>query len=346
MVIKIVGAVFVLLFLGYFSLGLYLSTPPYKGEISDHFDGKRFYNLERFEKSERSFWRWMLTRKRAPWPDWVDIKQGPKPVSKFGDGLKVTFINQATMLIQTHWLNILTDPMYSDRCFPFQSWGPKRVHDPGIKYEDLPKIDVVLISHNHYDHLDVTTLKRLQKSFKPVFYVGLGGKAYLEKLGLTNIKELDWWDEEAINHEVSTTFVPAQHFNRRGFFDYNTSLWGGFVIETPSGSLYFAGDTGYGGHFKTIAKRKGPFKLALIPIGAYEPRWFMKKGHVNPEEAVQAHIDLKAEKSIGIHFGTFQLTDEPREEPVEHLKLARKKLGVSDDDFIVLGPGGSLKLSP
>jgi L-ascorbate metabolism protein UlaG (beta-lactamase superfamily) len=225
------------------------------------------------------------------------------------------------------------------------SWaGPKRIHLPGIAFEDLPHIDVVLVSHNHYDHMDKNTLIQLHEKFKPVFLVGLGDKAHLESWGIQNVTELDWWESLKIK-DFTFNYTPAQHFSGRTLGDRYESLWGGFMIQTPENkNIYFVGDTGYASFFKDIQNRFKNIDVALIPIGAYEPRWFMKNMHVNPEEAVLAHIDLKSKKSFGMHFGTFQLTAEKLDAPSEDLKSALRKLNVPEKDFIAPQVGSTYEL--
>jgi L-ascorbate metabolism protein UlaG (beta-lactamase superfamily) len=197
--------------------------------------------------------------------------------------------------------------------------GPKRVRPPGIRFEDLPHIDAVIVSHDHYDHMDLPTLKRLQKEHHPRFVVPLGNAAILESAGILGAVELDWWQSDAVAPGVKVTATPSQHFSNRGAFDQGNALWASYVIEGKSGRVYFAGDTGYGPHFKEIARRLGAPRLALLPIGAFRPRWFMGPVHMAPEEAVKAAKDLGAALSLGIHFGTFRLADDGEDEPAAQL---------------------------
>jgi len=252
----------------------------------------------------------------------------------------VTFINHATFLVQVDGLNILTDPIYSDRASPFQWVGPKRVHAPGVALEDLPPIDLVLISHNHYDHLDESTLLALsrQQENPPLIVSGLGNGLLFDQLGLSNHRDLNWRESTHLG-VVEIVFTECRHRSGRGAGDQMKTLWGSFVLKTSAGNIYFAGDTGYGPHLKEAGDDYGPFRLALLPIGAYEPRWFMADVHLNPEEAVQAHIDLRSERSIGMHFGTFQLTYEGIDRPLLELDSARKKYGVASTQFEVLDVG-------
>lgn len=306
----------------------------YKGPKSDHFDGERFFNKypPSTDKSFSKLLKWRIFGEHSKWPQWIDSEY-KKLSTQRSQTLKVTFINHASALIQVDNINIITDPHFSDRASPVSFAGPKRVRKPGIKFEDLPPLDFVLVSHNHYDHLDITTLQKIYKEHPNVkILVGLGNNVLLKDEGIQGL-EMDWGDSQK-KGSVKITFREAHHWSARGMFDKRKTLWGSFIIESSQGNIYFAGDTGYSPHFKDIGRDFGPFKVSLIPIGAYEPRWFMKSAHVNPQEAVQAHLDLKSEKSIGIHFGTFQLTDEPISEPLEKLEKAKRKQGLSVDEFV------------
>lgn len=324
------------------ALFLFLSLSVYAKEypISDHYDGKRFFNPENHKMN--SFWdiiKWQLTGDRSVWPEQVPNKNYPM-VPLVDHQAVLTFINHASFLIQLPNLNVLTDPIYSERASPFSFAGPKRVREPGLPFENLPGIDVVVISHNHYDHLDLDTLKRLDEKFKPLFLVPLGDEKLLKKAGLQNVKELDWWEEVKVkNHTI--TFAPAHHWSARSLWDKCESLWGSYMIHGERTRIYFGGDTGYSTHFQKIQARLGPPQLALLPIGAYEPRWFMKEHHMNPDEAIRAHLDLGAHTSIGMHFGTFQLTDEAYDQPLKDLNEAREKYNVSEERFRILDQGQS-----
>lgn len=306
-------------------------------KISDHFDGSRYHNQQAQKRKTLEIYCWLLTRNPPPWPK---INLEPKPIEFTRvdkNELRVTFINHATCLIQVEGMNILTDPIWSERVGPF--WlGPKRVCPPGVKFEDLPPIDLVLVSHNHYDHMDLTTLEKLQKYHKPQFFVGLGNKRYLENY-VETITELDWWDSVSIKQPLSLYFVPAQHFSARGLFDYNKALWGGFVIKGRTHRIYFAGDTGYGPHFKEIREKLDTPTFSILPIGAFKPEKIMQPIHMSPSEAVQAYQDLGTKKALAIHFGTFQLTDEFFNEPIEQLQKTLQQYHLSSDDFWVLQPG-------
>lgn len=312
----------------------------YKGPKTDHFDGKYFHNIPPDKRTFWDFLRWMVNRHAIPWPDFIDIGSTAIPEERIPIGeMRVTFVNHSTVLIQWDEINILTDPIWSERCSPFKSMGPKRVHVPGIEFEDLPPIDIVLLSHNHYDHMDVETLKNLHHSFDPLVITGLGNKPFLKKIGLNNVIELDWWDMYEVFPGFSIFFVPASHFSARSLFDRNRTLWGGFVLRGDDQNIYFAGDTGYGNHFKQIKERFGKIRFAILPIGTYEPRWFMKPAHMSPLDGIQAHLELNAKTSMGIHIGTFHLSDEAIDAPYILLKEELERLKIPDDTFWILNPG-------
>jgi len=331
------------LLIGVFLAGC-VAAPGYKGAKSDNFDGRVFTNTTATEKTIPDLLKlgWQFMTKAAPWPKHLEVLQQQVPQTRLERGLSVTFVNHATMLIQVDGLNILTDPVYSERASPFSFVGPKRIHQPGIRMEDLPPIDVILISHNHYDHLDTATLTKLvsMQSSPPRILTGLGNKALLDDIGLSNSHELSWEEAESIRG-TTFTFSESRHRSGRGLSDQMRTLWGSFVIETPSGNIYFAGDTGYDQHFRAAKEKFGGFVLSILPIGAYEPRWFMKDVHLNPHEAVQAHSDLNSNLSVAIHFGTFQLTLEGVDQPVTDLKAALKKQQFDEDRFLILQPGDS-----
>ncbi len=313
--------------LGFFLGCMVFSSSGHSGPRSAHFDGKRFRN--RGGESERglgSLIKWMTNRNRGKWNAYKHYDPGPPPPDRVGTGkLLVTFVNHSTVLLQTDGVNILTDPVFSDRVGPVSFAGPKRHRPPGIRFEDLPPIDVVLISHDHYDHLDIPTLKRLREHSNPLLLAGLGNSALLRRHNLKNSRDLDWWETFLFrSKDASTeiTFTPANHFSMRGLRDRNRTLWGSFVVNTPSSRIYFAGDTGFGPHFEKIGGRFGPFDLALIPIGSFRPRWFMKPNHISPQEAVSAHHILGSRFSVGIHFGTFSLADDGQFEAVRELERA------------------------
>jgi len=255
-----------------------------------------------------------------------------------------TWIGHATVLLQLGGKNILTDPLFSERASPVQWVGPQRVVPPGIALDDLPSIDYVVISHDHYDSLDSCTVKRLcnrPDGRLTRFLVPLGFKKWFNQLGVENVTEMDWWDSADLNG-LTFTAVPVQHWGKRSLFDRNNRLWVGWAIKSERFNFLFAGDSGYTPHFAEIGERLGPFDLAAIPIGAYEPRWFMKSHHLSPEEAIMVHRDIRSKKSIAIHWGTFVLTDEPLDEPPKRLEAARTNMGIPDNEFLILQHGGTI----
>jgi L-ascorbate metabolism protein UlaG (beta-lactamase superfamily) len=321
------------------------SNPAYQGPVSDHFDGKHFYAPEPIpNKSFLNVLKWRLTSHRTTWSNWVNYDVGVKPVDRVnGKGIKATFINHSTFLIQTAGLNMLTDPIWSERASPFSFWGPKRVHAPGIDFDQLPRIDVVMISHSHYDHLDMQTVKKLVAKDNPLFIVPQGVDTLIRnKVPAARLHATDWGQSVSVS-DTTITAEPAQHWSARWLNDRNETLWASYVIKTPDAQVYFAGDSGYasGQVFRTIGAKYGSFDLAFLPIGAYEPRWFMAPAHMNPAEAVQVYQDLHAKHAIAMHFGTFQLTDEGMDQPVTDLAVARDAAGLTDQQFMVLKPGMS-----
>lgn len=318
-----------------------LSRPGRVHPVSDHCNGSRFFNTHHPERPLTQVFTWLRTRKPARWPGWVDNEVFPLPPVCHSTQVRdwrVTFVNHATVLLQLGPYNLLTDPVWAARVSPFRTLGPRRVRAAGVALKDLPKIDVVLLSHNHYDHLDLATLKFLAKRDNPLVVTGLGNAPLLAENGIRHVSELDWWEHVAFK-DLRIHFTPAQHFSGRGVRDRDMTLWGGLWVETEAGSLFFAGDTGYGPHFRAIRERLGVPRLALLPIGAYEPYWFMGPVHMNPDDAVRAHRDLDADLSLSIHFNTFQLTDEPIDRPVHDLGRALDKYGVDHSRFIVLKEG-------
>jgi L-ascorbate metabolism protein UlaG (beta-lactamase superfamily) len=313
---------------------------------SPQFNGTNFENPEPTGKGFGDFIRWQMTSSKGYWPDWIDDSPGSEPADRVnGETVNVTWINHSTVLIQTEELNILTDPVWSYRIGPWNIVGPTRHRPPGLAFSDLPPIDVVLISHNHYDHMDLPTLRRLQKNHEPRFFVPLGNKAFLQNQGLDRVTALDWWESSSAGGQ-QVTAVPARHFSGRGVSDVKKALWSGFVVSTGQGPLYFAGDTGWGGHFREIRDRFGPVQLALIPIGAYVPRWFMKAHHINPAEAVRAHDILGAHRSLAIHWGTFAQADDGYIEPVLDLREALYETSkVTHREFWVLPEGETRRLT-
>lgn len=314
----------------------------YDGPVSDHFDGVRFFNPDHPD-TDRSFGdmlRWKLREKAARWPKSVPGRQ-VVPEARV-DGLRITMVGHATLLIQTAGLNVLTDPLWSDRASPVGFAGPRRVTPPGIAFADLPPIDVVLLSHNHYDHLDVATLKRLHATHPPLIVTPLGNDAIVRKaVPDARMDTGDWGDCISLADDAEVHIVPAHHWSARGTGDRRMALWCGFMLRTRAGLVYFAGDTGYGDGaiFRSMRERYGPTDVALLPIGAYAPRWFMAAQHTNPEEAVRIMADLEARQAIGIHWGSFQLTDEARDEPATLLSRALGERGIEARRFPAANPG-------
>lgn len=312
-------------------------------------DGKGFRNAFPLEgRQERGgFLRWQRTRRPAAWPRWIEDPPQPPPARLPPERIGVTFLGHSSMLIQIGGLCLLADPIWSMRCSPVGFLGPRRVRAPGQRLEDLPGVDVLLVSHNHYDHMDLPTLRRAARRFAPRLCVtGLGNAPYLARAGLGGARELDWWQSVALDG-VRITYVPAQHFSARGLHDRYRALWGGFVLqrEADGAAVCFAGDSAWCPHFAAIGARFPDIRLALLPIGAYEPRWFMRAMHMDPEEAVRAHRALGARRSIGMHFGTFaRLTDEAIDAPVQALAEARARHGIPEAEFAVLPFGGTLVL--
>lgn len=302
-------------------------------KVSDHFDGKKFFNPwgENVAKSLWDVMKWKITSDAKNWEEVSESQHHELPAVTAGQ-TSVTWVNHSTFLIRAQGLNILTDPVWSKRTSPFSFAGPKRVQAPGLSWDKLPKIDVVTVSHNHYDHLDLDTLLDLEKRDQPLFLVALGDGGWLKKKGLKNVVEKDWW-EVAEFGAAKFTFLPAQHWSARWTWDRNESLWGAWGVEVNGQKIYHAGDTGLGPHFAQTRERWGSPEIALLPIGAYEPRWFMKPMHMNPSDAVEAMELLGAKQAIGMHFGTFQLTDEAREQPVKDLAEALAKKNIPATKF-------------
>lgn len=304
--------------------------------VSDHYNGTVFFNPElNTRKSWRHVWNMLKESKgKNPWPDFVENKATPKlPAQLKTDEVSITYINHASHLIQLQNMNILTDPIFSKRAGPMSLLGPKRVRQPGIDLHELPPIDIVLVSHNHYDHMDLPTLKKLQRLFQPIFIVPLGNRKYLKKKLFPNVIELDWWQSYKQNSTHEITLVPAQHWSMRRLKDTNTALWGGFWIQFATLNVYFCGDSGYGKHFKLIHQRLGAPDLSILPIGCYEPRWFMKDNHMNPDEAILASMDLQSTLSLATHHQTFRLSMEKINDPVITLKRRLIVHGLTEKEF-------------
>ncbi len=321
---------------------------------NDHHTEEGYTNS--YLKDEKSFFdllRWKFgARKGSPdeLPTGLNLAEHYSPDSVAADlalistptteAIQLSWIGHAAFLVQVGGVNILTDPQFSDRSSPFSFVGPKRVAPPGISLKDLPRIDVAIISHDHYDSLDVDSVIELGNDVH--FLVPLGLKRWFENLGITNVTELDWWQVEEYKG-INFHLVPAQHWSKRTPWGTNSTLWGGWVIQSSKGNIYFVGDSGYDSRiFTEIGERLGPMKLSLIPIGAYRPRWFMKPMHVDPFEAVRIHQDVKSELSIAMHWGTFKLTDEPLNEPPALLERALKESSIPTERFRVLKFGETL----
>jgi L-ascorbate metabolism protein UlaG (beta-lactamase superfamily) len=307
----------------------------------NHFDGKRFYNPDAPQaRGLLDLLPWKLTSRPEPSPGFIsDVEQSIPPRRVEGNGLRTTLVNHSTVLLQQRGSNILTDPIWSERASPLSWIGPRRRRKQGVSWEDLPCIDAVLISHNHYDHLDLPTLRRLADRGDSTFIVPARGARLLRSENIGPALELDWGESLSLPG-FTIHCVPALHFSSRGVYDRNKTLWCGYVIESRERLVYFAGDTAFGRHFAQIRERYGSPRLALLPIGAYEPRWFMSPVHMTPDEAVKAHEILAAGTSIAIHHGTFQLGDEGLDTP-------KKRLGECGpgDSFLVLDNGQSVTLA-
>jgi L-ascorbate metabolism protein UlaG (beta-lactamase superfamily) len=319
--------------------------------ISDHFDGQLFFNPEptiRNATGKRfgllSIIRARLKRDPETWSQWpkhVENRAYPKPEGPVpASNVDVTFIGHSSFLLRLAGQTVLTDPVFSKRCSPVSFAGPARVRAPGLAIADLPRVDLVVLSHNHYDHCDLASLRKLRRRFPDMHIVTtLGNAGYLASKRIQGATELDWWQSTEVDG-TRITLTPARHFAARSLSDRNHTLWGGMMIEPNGGPrIYFAGDSGYTKFFKDISERLGAPDLALLPIGAYEPRWFMGPVHMNPQDAVQAFADLGAKRAIGMHFGTFQLTAEAIDAPERDLAAAKQTAGLAEDAFVTLDFG-------
>lgn len=318
----------------------------YAGPPSDHFDGERFFDPDGVPpKSLRSVLRWQFSRdrQRQRWPEWAPSSYADTPPKRVeGDKARLSFVGHASWLIQTAALNILVDPVWSMRASPFSFAGPKRRNDPGIAFEALPNIDVLLVSHGHYDHLDVATLSRLAAKFSPRVITPLGNDVTMRSYDdAIKAEAFDWHQRVELGGGIAVTLVPTRHWSARGMFDRNRALWASFVLETRAGKLYIVCDSGYGDgkHFRRVAETHGRLRLAILPIGAYEPRWFMRDQHMNPSDAVKALADCGAAQALAHHHGTFQLTDEAIDAPVIALAQALDEAKIPPERFVALKPG-------
>lgn len=325
----------------------------YRGPASDHFDAHRFFNpagsfgADGAQRPAPSrMLRFVSGRDRAPWPDSVAVVPTRPPARVMGSAIRATWVGHATVLVQTEGLNILTDPTWSDFASPLPPFGPRRVRAPGIRFDDLPPIDVVLVSHNHYDHLDLPTLRQLWARDRPLIVTSLGNDTLMRRAGIT-AHALDWNQRLTVRPGIEVFVERVNHWSSRWLADRDRALWSGFTVTLPGGNLFFAGDTGLGsGSWVEDAVRRGPVRLALLPIGAYHPRELMSDSHLDPAEAVAAFRRLGAEQALAIHWGTFPLSDEGVDKPRVDLDAALSAAGIAPERFRAVDAGGVLSLPP
>ncbi len=310
-----------------------------RAPFAKHFDGKRFYNPDGPQaRGLLDVLRWKLTSRAEPSLRFVaDVEPSMPPRGVEGSELRITLVNHSTVLVQQSGANILTDPIWSERASPLSWVGPRRRRQAGVRFEDLPQIDIVLISHNHYDHLDLSTLGRLRGLGHSTFIAPIGVGRLLRRKKIGPVHELDWGETFTVGG-TRIHSVPAAHFASRGLFDRNKTLWCGYMIENQDRAVYYAGDTAFGDHFSQIRARFGPPAVAMLPIGAYEPRWFMSAIHMSPADAVRAHGILDSGISLAIHHGTFQLGDDGIDKP------GREMAALAPDSFAVLQNGQSIRI--
>ena len=319
-------------------------NPYYSGPQTDHFDGLRFFLPgTRTDRSRTDLLKWRFeARKRPPWPRWRPGAQ-TKPDARLDDeALRVTMVGHASMLIQTQGLNVLVDPVWSERASPVRWAGPRRVNAPGVALDDLPPLDLVLVSHNHYDHMDEATLSALLRAHPCRVLTPLGNDAIMRRFRTpVRAEAYDWGAVVPVSPALTVHVEPAQHWSARWLGDARMALWASFVLETPAGRIHLVGDTGYGDGaiFRRLREKHGPMRLALIPIGAYEPRWFMRPQHVDPDESVAVFRDVEAAYALACHWGTFRLTDEGIDDPPARLAAALEREGVPPGRFVVKRPG-------
>ena len=328
----------------------FLDRRYYRGPVTDHFDGERFFNPDGDDtfrpptgKSRGGFLYRYLTQKRPPWPDQVDVAQSVPPARVEASEMRVTWIGHASVLVQTQGLNILTDPVWSEKAGPL-GLGPKRVAAPGVKFDDLPKIDVVLVSHNHYDHLDQATLKRLWARDRPLIVTSLGNDSVIGQIGVP-AKALDWGQRISVKPGVDVIVNRAHHWTSRWFSDRNRALWSGFVVTLPGGNLFYSGDTGAGDlGWVDEARKAGPIRLALLPIGAFRftPGQMAIDSHIGPVDAVEIFHRLGAARAIPVHWGTFRLSYEAYDTPPKLLHWAMECAGMDPARFTAVTIGGAV----
>lgn len=321
-------------------IGKYLSTVPYRGPKSDHFNGHQFQNPSQVSaKGFGDVGKYMQTRQRDIWTKIHDPHVHKERIERAdGNEIQYTFINHSTFLIQINGVTILTDPIFSKYCSPIPAPPMRRHRPPGVSLDLLPEIDLVLISHNHYDHMDRWSIKQIIKKWNPRFICPLGNKHTIEKMGGNEVTEIDWWESTKFR-SLNITATPTNHFSSRGLYDRNTSLWSGFVIGGSAKKIYFLGDSGYSSIFKEIGENLGPMDLSLIPIGAYKPRWFMGPIHVSPDEAVLVHQDVQSRKSVAMHFGTFALADDNPASAIQEFNQAIINHDIPEDEFVIVEEG-------